>query len=319
MAFQKATEAANQTLADLLAGQPHQVRLVPLLKRIEVGNAFAATKAACELLKEPVVAIIGPNSNAASLQVLRVSQKHGIPYMVTRWGDEPHLNNVSVDLHPSGSAVGQTLRRFVEEAEEWKQLGLIYTEDEGDVVRYSTYPLFSIYDLILTFRTNYLLILDALHLLAVGIARIISTTSRPLEPPVGVNCDGDTAWVLGPKLVQTMKSENAEVPSGFTGRIEFNELGRRKNMNITVWEISKDGFQEYQQQYVILLLTDSPLGNKYSCWKVSGSVSICYWPAFEHNSSEGEEEGEEEHDDGDGGDDDDDDDNDDDDDDDDDD
>uniref|UniRef100_A0A0X3NGZ5 Glutamate receptor ionotropic, kainate 2 n=1 Tax=Schistocephalus solidus TaxID=70667 RepID=A0A0X3NGZ5_SCHSO len=362
LAFQKATEAANQTLADLLAGQPHQVRLVPLLKRIEVGNAFAATKAACELLKEPVVAIIGPNSNAASLQVLRVSQKHGIPYMVTRWGDEPHLNNVSVDLHPSGSAVGQTLRRFVEEAEEWKQLGLIYTEDEGlqkfenllsrfkgDIImrKWDHNDLFHKYvikyfrttmsqfrfvvdipqseipeflDLIAEYNmtsqyysyiftdwdtqflnpksfaidrganfstlslinltwlhehlqqgsrflsspppkgvlrshseptssqdriTNYLLILDALHLLAVGIARIISTTSRPLEPPVGVNCDVDTAWVLGPKLVQTMKSENAEVPSGFTGRMEFNELGRRKNMNITVWEISKDGFQEY--------------------------------------------------------------------------
>ncbi|VDK41427.1 unnamed protein product [Dibothriocephalus latus] len=36
-----------------------------------------------------------------------------------------------------------------------------------------------------------------------------------------------------------------EVPSGFTGRMEFNELGRRQNMNITVWEIDKDGFSEF--------------------------------------------------------------------------
>ncbi|VDK78032.1 unnamed protein product [Dibothriocephalus latus] len=131
LAFQKATEAANQTLAELLTGRPHQVRLVPVLKHIEAGNAFAATKAACELLREPVVAIFGPNGNAASAQALRVSHKHGIPYMVTRWGDEPHLNNVSINLHPPQSVIGHTLRRFVEEAEEWKQLGLIYTDDEG--------------------------------------------------------------------------------------------------------------------------------------------------------------------------------------------
>ncbi|BHF69063.1 hypothetical protein SprV_0301210400 [Sparganum proliferum] len=363
LAFQKATEAANQTLAELMVGQPHKLRLVPVLKRIETGNAFAATKAACELLREPVIAIFGPNSGTASAQALRVSQKHGIPYVVTRWGDDDQpLHNVSINLHPSESEVGHTLRRFVERAEEWKQLGLIYTDDEGlqkfesllshfkgevimrkwdsndlahkYVIKYfrttmsqfrfvvdipqSEIPEFL--DLIAEYNmtsqyysyiftdwdtqflnpkafaidkganfsalslinitwlqdhlqqgnryflsrpskgglsadsettssheklTNYLLILDTLHLLAVGIARLASAMSLPLDPPMDLNCNSDTAWILGPKLAQTMKSGHPDVPSGFTGRMEFDDLGRRKDMNITIWEINKDGFQEY--------------------------------------------------------------------------
>ncbi|KAL7059791.1 hypothetical protein AAHC03_013443 [Spirometra sp. Aus1] len=132
--IQKAITAANRKLTELLSGQSHQVTLVPLIKRISARNAFATTKAACELLSDQVITVFGPNSSPASTQALWVAQKYGIPYVVVQWGDDEPLQNYSINLHPSYNEVGRVLRRFIEEAEDWKQLGIIYADDEGKTV-----------------------------------------------------------------------------------------------------------------------------------------------------------------------------------------
>lgn len=129
--IQKAITAANRKLAELLAGQPHQVTLVPLIKRIDTRNAFAATKAACDLLMNQVITVFGPGSTPASTPSLRITQKYSIPYVVIQWSDYDSLQNYSINLHPSYNEVGRVLRKFIEEAEDWKQLGIIYAKEEG--------------------------------------------------------------------------------------------------------------------------------------------------------------------------------------------
>ncbi|VDL95466.1 unnamed protein product [Schistocephalus solidus] len=155
--IQKAITAANRKLAELLAGQPHQVTLVPLIKRIDTRNAFAATKAAiekivyfqankvlteyqlllkaCDLLMNQVITVFGPGSTPASTPSLRITQKYSIPYVVIQWSDDDSLQNYSINLHPSYNEVGRVLRKFIEEAEDWKQLGIIYAKEEGKTMK----------------------------------------------------------------------------------------------------------------------------------------------------------------------------------------
>ncbi|BHF69064.1 hypothetical protein SprV_0301210500 [Sparganum proliferum] len=363
--IQKAITAANRKLNELLNGQSHQVTLVPLIKRISARNAFAATKAACELLADQVITVFGPNSIPASTQAMWVAQKYCIPYVVVQWGDDEPIQNYSINLHPSYNEVGRVLRRFIEEAEDWKQLGIIYADDEGlekfesllshfkgevimrkwdsndmahkYVIKYfrttmsqfrfvvdipqSDIPEFL--DLIAEYNmtnqyysyiftdwdtqfldpksfavdkganfttisltniigqqyqsqpqhvtnrqdfersrkagvgseagaanrheslTYYLLLYDALHLLAVGISKFISTKSLAIQPPSGLSCSLGDAWSQGPEVLESIKSVGPSDINGFTGHIYFDEHGRRKGLNISVLEINRDGFQEF--------------------------------------------------------------------------
>ncbi len=51
---------------------------------------------------------------------------------------------------------------------------------------------------------------------------------------------------------------------GSTGRVEFAENGRRKNVNITILEMSKDGFVDVRHSE--LSLNNKPLSRDFLCY-----------------------------------------------------
>uniref|UniRef100_A0A5K3FIN3 Lig_chan-Glu_bd domain-containing protein n=1 Tax=Mesocestoides corti TaxID=53468 RepID=A0A5K3FIN3_MESCO len=91
--------------------------------------------------------------------------------------------------------------------------------------------------------TYYFLISDTLNLLSIGISRLAE--SRTIEPPSGLSCKAAGNWSLGPHLLSAIKSVKGNDAEGSTGLVEFGSEGRRKNVNITILEMGKDGFLEY--------------------------------------------------------------------------
>ncbi len=79
------------------------------------------------------MAIFGPDSQAAASQALWIAQQHSIPFMLAQWdlGSDRAALNFTVNLHPHYEAVGEALISFLHEAEEWEQLGLIYSHDDS--------------------------------------------------------------------------------------------------------------------------------------------------------------------------------------------
>ncbi|VDD75947.1 unnamed protein product [Mesocestoides corti] len=323
--------------------------------------------AACELLAEQVVAVFGPDGPSTSTQARLISQKYSIPYLLAQWdvnANEDLLNH-SINLHPSSEDVGQALVDFLHVAEEWDQLGFIYTDDDSkslfrlvkyegllskfrgklivrrlntagltpkytikyfmttrsqnrfvvDIPRseieeflnlideynmtdqyysyiftdwdtqftdpkafsvdkganfsalsllpllglnYQTLPEESLGDSrAVSFLegqeehhsgardslTYYFLLLDTLNLLAFGISRLANATD--LQPPVGLSCDSAEGWTLGSALLTEIKSVKGEDFRGSTGYVEFTADGRRKNTNITILEMNKEGVLDY--------------------------------------------------------------------------
>ncbi|VUZ44625.1 unnamed protein product, partial [Hymenolepis diminuta] len=91
--------------------------------------------------------------------------------------------------------------------------------------------------------TYYFLISDTINLLAHGISRLASKV--PIHPPSRIMCQTNEIWSQGAHLVTEIKSVKGEEFRGYTGYVEFDSNGRRKNTNITILELSQDGTQEY--------------------------------------------------------------------------
>ncbi|KAM3181070.1 hypothetical protein ACTXT7_015076 [Hymenolepis weldensis] len=87
------------------------------------------------------------------------------------------------------------------------------------------------------YDTYYFLISDTINLLAHGISRL--TRKVPIHPPSRIMCQTNEIWPQGAHLVK------GEEFRGYTGYVEFDSNGRRKNTNITILELSQDGTQEY--------------------------------------------------------------------------
>ncbi|KAL5108133.1 Glutamate receptor ionotropic kainate 2 [Taenia crassiceps] len=91
--------------------------------------------------------------------------------------------------------------------------------------------------------TYYFLILDTMNLLAHGISRLASAVT--IQPFVGMTCDSNDVWPQGARLLAEIKSVKGDEFRGQTGRVEFDSNGHRKNVNITILEMSQDGILEY--------------------------------------------------------------------------
>uniref|UniRef100_A0A0R3T8M8 ANF_receptor domain-containing protein n=1 Tax=Rodentolepis nana TaxID=102285 RepID=A0A0R3T8M8_RODNA len=92
--------------------------------------------------------------------------------------------------------------------------------------------------------TYYLLIQDTLYILAYGISKLLEVNGR-IEAPSGISCRSGEIWPYGHQLISLMKSVKENEVTGFTGGIEFGQDGNRKNVNISILELNKDGYVEY--------------------------------------------------------------------------
>uniref|UniRef100_A0A158QGX0 Glutamate receptor ionotropic, kainate 2 n=1 Tax=Rodentolepis nana TaxID=102285 RepID=A0A158QGX0_RODNA len=330
------------------------------------------------LLSEGVVAIFGPDSPTTSAQSQWICQTHQVPYFLAQWnpleilddvadeyGDNSAsgLFNYTINLHPTHNEVGDALVDFLHKAEEWPQLGFIYSHDDslvkyekllsqfkGSLIvrrlntaalshkyiikyfmttssqsrfvvdipkaeieeflkliaeynmtdQYHSYIFtdwdtqftdqaafnvdkganFTAFSLLPILRVNYqtseddqhtsltdsidfdpfqepedhystsqqsltyyFLILDSLNLLAHGISRLASKVS--IHPPNPIMCQSNEIWPQGADLVTEIKSVKGDEFRGYTGYVEFDSTGRRKNTNITILELSQDGTLEF--------------------------------------------------------------------------
>ncbi|VDK32839.1 unnamed protein product [Taenia asiatica] len=92
--------------------------------------------------------------------------------------------------------------------------------------------------------TYYFLIQDSLYLLAYGISQLIEINGG-IEQPSGLFCGSRKAWPYGHQLISLMKSVKDDDVMGLTGGVEFGSDGSRKNVNISILEMKKDGFTVY--------------------------------------------------------------------------
>uniref|UniRef100_A0A0R3THA1 ANF_receptor domain-containing protein n=1 Tax=Rodentolepis nana TaxID=102285 RepID=A0A0R3THA1_RODNA len=86
------------------------------------------------LLSEEVIAIFCPDSRSTAHAVMQICQQHAIPCLTAQWDATLGTNaefNVTVNLQPTVSDIGDTLAAFLQEAQGWDQLGLIYTNEDS--------------------------------------------------------------------------------------------------------------------------------------------------------------------------------------------
>nr|CDS26618.2 glutamate receptor ionotropic kainate 1 2 3 [Hymenolepis microstoma] len=150
-AFQKAIFSANERLKKTIDHGSQEMSLNMTLRYIEMGDSFGAAEATCQLLSEGVVAVFGPDSPTTSAQSQWICQTHQVPYFLAQWnpleilddvadeyGDNSAagLFNYTINLHPTHNEVGDALVDFLHKAEEWPQLGFIYSHDDSKHPRF---------------------------------------------------------------------------------------------------------------------------------------------------------------------------------------
>lgn len=81
-----------------------------------------------------MIAIFCPDSRSTAHAAMVICQQYAIPCLTAQWDATLGTNaefNVTVNLQPTVSDVGSTLAAFLQEAQGWDELGLIYANEES--------------------------------------------------------------------------------------------------------------------------------------------------------------------------------------------
>ncbi|VDD83416.1 unnamed protein product [Mesocestoides corti] len=178
---------------------------------------------------DPKAFVVDKGANFSALSLLPLM---GFNYQMTEDTHRPFSQSPA--FLPSRGASSSTAR---------SSLVLIFAPNSFMMVTRVCCNNDSVHFLMFSSQTYYFLISDTLNLLSIGISRLAE--SRTIEPPSGLSCKAAGNWSLGPHLLSAIKSVKGNDAEGSTGLVEFGSEGRRKNVNITILEMGKDGFLEY--------------------------------------------------------------------------
>ncbi|VDP74607.1 unnamed protein product [Schistosoma curassoni] len=86
---------------------------------------------ACQLIERQVIAIYGPSTPYASSAVQALCNQFGIPHLQIDWGYHQTSRGYALNVHPHYLAFGQALYDYVQKAEYWDTVAVIYSREES--------------------------------------------------------------------------------------------------------------------------------------------------------------------------------------------
>ncbi|XP_017849652.1 glutamate receptor ionotropic, kainate 2 isoform X2 [Drosophila busckii] len=117
--FQLAIEKANEANEEL--------KLHGVAVAIEPDNAFETSKKLCKMLRQNLVAVLGPSTNKAGRHALSVCDAKELPFLDTRWDFGAQLP--TINLHPHPAQLGVALKDLVT-ALGWESFTIVYESAE---------------------------------------------------------------------------------------------------------------------------------------------------------------------------------------------
>ncbi|RTG89503.1 glutamate receptor, ionotropic, invertebrate [Schistosoma bovis] len=128
--FKKSIQAANKLLQQHDSTN-HRFQLIPIIETIDGDDSFEATRKACQLIERQVIAIYGPSTPYASSAVQALCNQFGIPHLQIDWGYHQTSRGYALNVHPHYLAFGQALYDYVQKAEYWDTVAVIYSREEN--------------------------------------------------------------------------------------------------------------------------------------------------------------------------------------------
>ncbi|CAH8625826.1 unnamed protein product [Schistosoma mattheei] len=128
--FKKSIQAANKLLQQHDSTN-HRFQLIPIIETIDGDDSFEATRKACQLIERQVIAIYGPSTPYASSAVQALCNQFGIPHLQIDWGYHQTSRGYALNVHPHYLAFGQALYDYVQKAEYWDTVAVIYSREES--------------------------------------------------------------------------------------------------------------------------------------------------------------------------------------------
>ncbi|CAH8652267.1 unnamed protein product [Heterobilharzia americana] len=128
--FKKSIQAANKLLQQHDSSN-HRFQLIPIIETIDGDDSFEATRKACQLLERQVIAVYGPSTPHASSAVQALCNQFGIPHLQIDWGYRQTSRGYALNVHPHYLAFGQALYDYVQKAEYWDTVAVIYSKEEN--------------------------------------------------------------------------------------------------------------------------------------------------------------------------------------------
>ncbi|XP_034827944.1 glutamate receptor ionotropic, kainate 2-like [Maniola hyperantus] len=102
---------------------------------VPYGDSFAASKAACELLANGVIAIYGPTDIVSTLAVEARCRAARVPYIQAVWRP-PQIRGLErptppgINLYPEAVALSKAVALFIKDSD-WNRYTLLYDDDHG--------------------------------------------------------------------------------------------------------------------------------------------------------------------------------------------
>nr|XP_037875292.1 glutamate receptor ionotropic, kainate 2 [Bombyx mori] len=99
------------------------------------GDSFAASKAACELISQGVIAIFGPTDPISASAVEARCRSAGIPHIQANWRPPPvrgleRPSPPGINLYPEAVALSKAIAIFIKDSD-WTTYTLLYDDDQG--------------------------------------------------------------------------------------------------------------------------------------------------------------------------------------------
>ncbi|CAG2101851.1 unnamed protein product, partial [Medioppia subpectinata] len=187
-----------------------QTTLIAHVATLDIADSFLAQQQVCGLLRNGVVAVLGPHDSIASMHVQSICETFEIPHIETRYDFESYRADLSLNLYPRPSLITDAIIDLIKEWR-WKTFAVVY-EDNSEIVFQKFFDR---------------LLANALHDLDGNQWRV--------DP---ISCADGHPWPHGTTLLNYMRQN---VFYGMTGLVKFDESGFRSDISLEILSLSEDG------------------------------------------------------------------------------
>jgi len=125
VAFRSAVNQVNKD-ADVLG----QYKLVAFVESLPADDSFHASRRVCELLRDGMAGIFGPQSENTANHVQSISDAMEVPHIETRWNYKLNRDEYSVNLYPHPTSLSQAYYDVIKKLD-WKSFVVLYDSGES--------------------------------------------------------------------------------------------------------------------------------------------------------------------------------------------
>ncbi|XP_064627054.1 glutamate receptor ionotropic, kainate 2-like isoform X3 [Lineus longissimus] len=125
LAFKYATDSIN-VRRDILP----KTMLVAELAQVPTQDSFHAARKVCNMLRNGVATIFGPQSSLSAAHVQSICDSMEIPHIEAKWGFHSYKDYYSINLFPHYSALSRAYKDLVK-AFDWPSFTILYENNDG--------------------------------------------------------------------------------------------------------------------------------------------------------------------------------------------